>query len=211
MDSKELLHGVAKEVSACTACALHRMATNPVSGEGNPQADLMFVGEGPGKREDELGRPFVGSAGKLLDELLASIQLTRDDVFIGNVVKHRPPGNRDPLPDEVEACWPFLKRQIDTIQPKVIVLLGRHALDRFLPGKGIRDVHGRALRAGTQVYFPMYHPAAALYGQKLKPVLFEDMAKIPKVLKLIEGGQNVTEEHSSDGQANADSQQGRLV
>lgn len=161
-------------------------STRAVPGEGNPDAEIMLVGEAPGKNEDILGRPFVGSAGKLLDELIASIGLQRSDVFICNVLKHRPPGNRDPLPDEVAHEWPWLKAQVEVIRPKLIVLLGRHAMDRFLPDLKISRDHGRGKRYRGQVYYPVYHPAAALYHGSLKDTLFADFAGIPSLLKKIE-------------------------
>ena len=146
-EKQRALQKIADDVEVCQRCPLYKTGTRGVPGEGNPDADMLFIGEGPGQKEDELGRPFVGPAGRLLEELLQHIGLTRNDVYIANVIKHRPPGNRDPLPDEVEACWPYLKRQIETIQPQVIVLLGRHALARFLPGKSISEVRGGAYRA----------------------------------------------------------------
>lgn len=159
-------------------------------GEGNPNAEIMLIGEGPGKNEDEQGRPFVGAAGKLLDEMIASIGLKREDVYIANVVKCRPPNNRDPLPDEVEACWLWLEQQIGLIKPKIIVTLGRHSLARFLSSARISKDHGRALRknfsdSGKIVFFPSYHPAAALYNGSLRETLFGDFKKIPKVLEII--------------------------
>jgi len=187
-EKQNALKEIAAEVERCQLCPLYQTGTRGVPGEGNPDAEILFVGEGPGQKEDELGRPFVGAAGKLLEELLHHIGLTRNDVYIANVIKHRPPGNRDPLPDELEACWPYLRRQITIIQPKVIVTLGRHSLARFLPGKVISQVHGKPFRVGSLVYFPMYHPAAALYSGSLKPVLFEDIAKLPKVLTMIREG-----------------------
>lgn len=187
-EKAKALQKVADEVETCTRCPLYQTSTRGVPGEGNPDADILFVGEGPGQKEDELGRPFVGAAGKLLEELLQHIGLTRNDVYIANVVKHRPPGNRDPLPDEVEACWPYLKRQLEIIQPVVIVLLGRHALARFLPGKVIGQVRGKAYRVGQTVYFPMYHPAAALYQGSLRQTLLQDMEKLPPLLKQIQSG-----------------------
>lgn len=187
-EKAKALQKVADEVETCTRCPLYQTSTRGVPGEGNPDADILLVGEGPGQKEDELGRPFVGAAGKFLEELLQHIGLTRNDVYIANVVKHRPPGNRDPLPDEVEACWPYLKRQMEIIQPVVIVLLGRHALARFLPGKVISQVRGKAYRVGPTVYFPMYHPAAALYQGSLRQTLLQDMEKLPPLLKQIQSG-----------------------
>lgn len=145
----------------------------------------MFIGEAPGKQEDLQGRPFVGAAGKFLDELLGSIQLDRRDVFIGNVLKARPPGNRDPRPDEVEHHWPWLKEQVEIIKPQLIVLLGRHAMDRFIPDCRISADHGRAKRYRGQVYLPVYHPAAALYNGSLRQTLLDDFAQIPKLLTKI--------------------------
>lgn len=181
------LNEIADEIRAHTGCDSEpcRTATNAVPGEGNPNADIMFVGEGPGKNEDLQGRPFVGAAGKLLDELLASIDLKREDVFIGNILKFRPPGNRDPRPDEVAHNWPWLKEQVEAINPKLIVLLGRHAMDTFLPDCKISVDHGRAKRYRGQVYYPVYHPAAALYTGSLKETLLEDFKKIPQLLEKI--------------------------
>lgn len=171
-------------------------ATNDVPGDGNPDADVLFIGEGPGKNEDEQGKPFVGAAGKFLTELIESIGYTRDDVFIANVVKHRPPNNRDPLPEEIEAYTPWLKEQLEIIEPKLVVTLGRFSMDFMLgPGNSITKVHGQPKRRSDgQVIMPMYHPAAALYRGDLRPVLKEDFAKIPKVLELIDSKEAVTEE-----------------
>lgn len=192
------LKEIADQVELCKLCPLHKTATRGVPGEGNPDAEILFIGEGPGQKEDELGRPFVGPAGKLLEELLNRIGLTRNDVYIANLVKHRPPGNRDPLPDELEACWPYLKRQIETMRPKVIVLLGKHALARFLPGKAISQVRGRAYRVGKQVYFALYHPAAALYQGSLRQTLLADMEKLPILLKQIADGGAIPALNGSD-------------
>lgn len=175
----------------CMKCGLGKTRTNLVFGEGSEEADIFFIGEGPGQKEDELGRPFVGAAGKFLDELIASVALERKDVYIANVVKCRPPGNRDPLPEEVSACWPHLEKQVHSIRPKLIVLLGRHSLERFLPGQKISEVHGKPLRRdfgglGRQVFFPVYHPAAALYQGSLRQTLFADFKKIPRILAMID-------------------------
>jgi len=164
-------------------------ATHDVPGEGNPDTDILFIGEGPGKNEDEQGRPFVGAAGKFLDELIGIAGYKREDVFIANVVKHRPPGNRDPLPQEIEAYRPWLEEQINIIRPKLFVTLGRFSMEWLLgPGHSISKIHGQPKRRGGKVVMPMYHPAAALYRGNLRQVLKEDFAKIPKVLKLIAGG-----------------------
>lgn len=160
-------------------------------GEGSFDADIMFVGEAPGKSEDEQGKPFVGAAGKFLDELLNEIGLKRSDVFITNVVKCRPPENRDPLDEEINTCWSYLETQINEIKPKLIVTLGRHAMYRFLPDDlRISNVHGQAKRykgiwQEKQVYYPMYHPAVALYNGSYREILIKDMKKIPKVLEKI--------------------------
>lgn len=156
---------------------------NPVPGHGNPNAEIMFIGEAPGQKEDEQGIPFVGQAGKLLDELLASIGLKREDIYITNVVKFRPPENRDPTPEEKEACMPFLKLEIGIIKPKVIVPLGRHALGTFLPKVNITAAHGKAQKINDGIsIFPLYHPAAALHNPNLKGTLFEDIAKLKEFL-----------------------------
>ncbi len=173
---------VATEVRACTRCRLAAGRTLAVPGEGNERSDVLLVGEGPGVREDQLGRPVVGPAGALLSELLASIGWERRDVFITNVVKCRPPGNRDPAPDEVEACSGYLARLEAALDPVVIVTLGRHSLQRYLPGARIGAVHGRLLAAGGRFVFPMYHPAAALHQGSLRATLFEDAARLPAAL-----------------------------
>ncbi len=177
-----------KKIKKCTACQLAKTRNNVVPGEGNPQADIIFIGEGPGKNEDLQGKPFIGAAGKVLDDLLSQINLKREDIYIANIVKCRPPNNRDPKPEEAKACWPWLEKQIQIIKPKVIVILGRHSLNRFIPGVGISQYHGRALRKefkplGKLVFFPCYHPAAALYNGSLRSTLEDDFKKIPKIIK----------------------------
>lgn len=178
----ELLAAVAAEVAGCTLCPLHRGRTLTVPGEGNPVSDVLLVGEGPGAREDATGRPFVGPAGQLLDELLGSVGWAREHVFIANVVKCRPPGNRDPEPDEISACRPYLDRQEAALDPAVIVTLGRHSLRRYLPDARIGEVHGRLRRSGGRFVFPMYHPAAALHQSSLRETLFADMRGLPAAL-----------------------------
>jgi len=174
---------------------LKSVATNDVPGEGNPDADILFVGEGPGKDEDEQGRPFVGAAGKFLNELIESIGYRREDVYIANMIKHRAPGNRDPLPPEIEAYAPWLDQQVAIIDPKLIVTLGRYSLAHFLgENLSISKIHGQPKRRGGRVIMPMYHPAAALYRGDLRPILLADFAKIPKVLELIEAGGAVGDE-----------------
>jgi uracil-DNA glycosylase family 4 len=182
MGTEAALTTVAAEVRICTRCALHRGRTNAVPGEGNPLSDVLLVGEGPGAREDATGRPFVGPAGQLLNELLGSLGWARQDVFIANVVKCRPPGNRDPEPDEIRACAGYLERQEAALDPAVIVTLGRHSLGRYLPGARISAVHGQLRRSGGRFIFPMYHPAAALHQASLRETLFTDIRGLPAAL-----------------------------
>ncbi len=183
VSAQEELARVAAEVRACTRCALAKGRTQAVPGEGPADAEIMFIGEAPGFHEDRQGRPFVGAAGHFLEELLASIGLSRDQVFITNVVKCRPPGNRDPMPDEVAACKAYLDRQIEAIKPKIIVTLGRHSMARFFPGASISRIHGRPKRAGDVIYFPMFHPAAGLHQPRWRPIIEEDMKKLPALLE----------------------------
>jgi len=171
-----------KEIEGCTRCILHRSRTRVVPGEGPEDAQIMFIGEAPGFHEDQQGRPFVGAAGKFLEELLNSIGLRREDVYICNVIKCRPPGNRDPLSDEIEACQPFLDRQIEIIQPRLIVTLGRFSMARYFPNAKISRIHGQPRKIGGVVYYPMYHPAAALHQPALRRVVEEDFQKIPQIL-----------------------------
>jgi DNA polymerase len=182
MGSERLLAEIGDEVRTCTRCPLGRRRTVAVPGEGNPLSDVLLVGEGPGAREDATGRPFVGPAGQLLDELLASIGWAREDVFITNVVKCRPPGNRDPEPDEIAACGHFLDRQEAALEPLVVVTLGRFSLRRYLPGARIGAIHGRVQRRGSSQVFPMYHPAAALHQSSLRETLFADIRGLPLAL-----------------------------
>ena len=181
--SKEL-ELITQEVRECTKCRLHETAKNGVPGEGNPNADVMLVGEGPGYHEDVQGRPFVGPAGQLLNELLAKAGLKREDVFITNVVKHRPPGNRDPMPDEKEACGEYLERQIATIKPKLIVTLGRHSMATFFgPTAKISQIHGTAKPWRGIMAYACFHPAAALHQPRFKEMLEQDFAGLPRVLE----------------------------
>lgn len=182
MGTEQALAGIASEVRACTRCALHRGRTNAVPGEGNPLSDVLLVGEGPGAREDATGQPFVGPAGQLLNELLRAIGWAREDVFVANVVKCRPPGNRDPEPEEIAACAGYLDRQEGVLDPAVIVTLGRHSLRRYLPEARISSVHGQLRRAGGRFVFPMYHPAAALHQSSLRETLFADVRRLPGAL-----------------------------
>ena len=182
MKPEEELRQVAQEVSTCTKCALHHSRKLAVPGEGPAKAEIMFIGEGPGFHENEQGRPFVGAAGKYLDELLAKINMKRAEVFIGNVVKCRPPGNRDPLPEELAACSGYLERQIQAINPKVIVTLGRFSMANFFPNAKISSVHGQAMKLKGRLVIAMYHPAAALHQQSLKPIIERDFARLPELI-----------------------------
>lgn len=182
MSGEDDLRVIATEVRACTACKLHLSRKKAVPGEGPANTDYMFIGEGPGFHENEQGRPFVGAAGKFLEELLAGIGLSRDQVFIGNVVKCRPPGNRDPLPEEINACSGYLERQIQAIQPKVIVTLGRYSMARFFPNARISDIHGQGRTVNGRLVVAMYHPAAALHQPSLRRDIESDFAKLPSLV-----------------------------
>lgn len=205
-EKTKALEELNKEIAADTALPLREAATNSVPGEGNSNADILFVGEAPGAKEDELGRPFVGAAGKLLDELIASIGLSRDTVFIANLIKHRPPGNRDPLPVEIKAYVPYLEKQLAIIQPKLIATLGRYSLQYFLgETQTISKIHGQPKRNKRgQIVVPMYHPAAALYSGSLRPTLFSDFAKIPKVLEIIKSGKAIAETDKREQEADSE-------
>ncbi|MFL5686953.1 MAG: uracil-DNA glycosylase family protein [Chloroflexota bacterium] len=182
------LEAIAAEVRDCSRCRLHATRSNAVPGEGDPQTEVVFIGEGPGQNEDLEGRPFVGRAGGLLVNLLGHIGWTREDVFITNIVKCRPPGNRDPEPDEVAACAPYLHRQLEALDPAVIVTLGRHSMGRFMPGARISQAHGTtgpvdpATGAPDATVFAMYHPAAALRTPSIERESYDDVSLIPTVL-----------------------------
>lgn len=167
-------------IRQCPRCELAKSRNKAVPGEGPHDAEIMFIGEAPGWNENQQGRPFVGPAGKFLDELLASIQMRRADVFITNIVKCRPPGNRDPQPDEITACKPYLDEQIERINPLVIVTLGRHSMARFFPNEMISRIHGTARQVDGRTVVALYHPAAALHQQKLRSTLEEDFQKLPR-------------------------------
>ena len=189
----EGLRAVAEKIRECRRCPLCEARNNPVPGEGGFRKGIMFIGEAPGKNEDEKGRPFVGKAGELLNELLDSIGLTRDDVFITNVVKCRPPNNRDPAPEEVNACSPFLEKQILVLKPKIIVALGRHAWKWVcehmgIPYESLSKARGKIYRSNTLLYgtidvMPTYHPAAAIYRKEILPLLKEDFRKLGKLFR----------------------------
>lgn len=185
------LEQIKADIVAGNVCPdLAKMATNLVMGDGNVDADIVFIGEAPGKNEDEQGLPFVGAAGKFLNEMLASIGLERQDIYITNIVKYRPPNNRDPLPDEKKVFWPFLVRQLDVIEPEIVVTLGRHSMEYFLPDMKISTIHGepKRIQFGERkvVIVPLYHPAAALYNGGLRETLMDDFSRLPKILELIE-------------------------
>jgi uracil-DNA glycosylase family 4 len=171
-----------QQIALCQQCEIARHRTRVVPGEGAENADIMFIGEAPGWHEDQQGRPFVGPAGQFLDRLLASISLSREQVYIANVIKCRPTGNRDPLPTEIHNCRPWLERQIEIICPRMIVTLGRYSMAMYFPGKSISKIHGTAQKRDNIIYYAMYHPAAALHQQSLRQAIEADMLKIPALL-----------------------------
>ncbi|MBP6979728.1 uracil-DNA glycosylase [Candidatus Curtissbacteria bacterium] len=182
-EKQELLSQVAEEVKNLRLGSLYKTATQSVPGDGNPDADILFIGEAPGFFEDQKGKPFVGNAGKLLDKMLDSISLNREDIFITNIIKHRPPENRDPTPEEIKIYTPFLKRQIQIIQPKIIATLGRFSMNLFLPDEKISQAHGRSYQVGKYHLFPLYHPAAALRAGNILKELENDFQKLKIVLE----------------------------
>jgi len=191
MTQAEQLEQIKADILAAKICPeLAAQATQLVMGDGHPDADIVFIGEAPGKNEDIQGLPFVGAAGKFLNVMLESVGLERKDIYITNIVKYRPPNNRDPEPDEKKAFWPYLLRQLSVIEPKVVVTLGRHSMEYFLPGKRISEVHGEPKRVKfgktTLVVVPLFHPAAALYNGSLRQTLLDDFSRIPKIIELIE-------------------------
>ncbi len=190
MDNKTLLQQIADDIIDSNVCPeLREGATQLVFADGNPNADIVFIGEAPGKNEDEQGLPFVGAAGKFLNEMLATIGLKREDVYITNIVKYRPPNNRDPEPKEKKAFWPYLVRQLDVIAPKLVVTLGRHSMEYFLPSQKISAIHGEPKRIQfgerKQVVMPLFHPAAALYNGGLRQTLLDDFSRIPDIISKI--------------------------
>jgi DNA polymerase len=172
-----------RQIAACGDCELSETRTRTVPGEGRPDADIMLIGEAPGYYEDQQGRPFVGPAGQFLEQLLGSIGLRRQDVYIGNVIKCRPPQNQDPLPHQIKACDKWLQSQMEIISPKMVVTLGRYSLAKFLPGQPISRIHGQARRVGSLLVVPMYHPAAALHQGSLRKTIEEDFRKLLAFLK----------------------------
>lgn len=181
-NKEEELKLLNEEIKICKKCRLCETATNAVPGYGNPHSEIIFIGEAPGMNEDLQGLPFVGRAGKLLDFLLSQINLNREQVWIGNIIKHRPPDNRDPLGDEIEACKPYLTRQIEIIKPKLVVTLGRFSMNYFLPFAKISDSHGVAIPKDNMLIYPVYHPAAALRNPKMKIALMKDFLQIPYII-----------------------------
>lgn len=177
-----VLAEIASEIRVCTLCELSQSRTNAVPGTGPDDADVFFIGEGPGWHEDQQGLPFVGASGKFLTELIERAGLSRETVFITNVVKCRPPGNRDPLPDEMEACAPYLNRQIEAIDPLVVVTLGRFSMSRYFPNERISRIHGQPKKIGRRTVVPMYHPAAALHQGSLRGAIEEDFEQLGKII-----------------------------
>ena len=183
MSAQEDLFRISAEVSACTKCMLHHSRKNAVPGEGPLKAEIMFIGEGPGFHENEQGRPFVGAAGQFLDQLLSQAGLKRSEVWITNIVKCRPPGNRDPLPEEISACRSFLEQQIRAVNPKIIISLGRLSMTSYMPGAKISAVHGQMHKIGGRFFIPMYHPAAALHQPSLRTTVEADFATLGPLLQ----------------------------
>lgn len=189
-EKQALLDKIKEEIIKKDICPeLRAQATNLVMGDGNINADIVFIGEAPGKNEDEQGLPFVGAAGKFLNEMLAQAGMQRSDVYITNIVKYRPPGNRDPLPEEKKAFWPYLLKQLQIIQPKVVITLGRHSMEYFLPGMRISAIHGQPKRIQfgkhKLVIVPLFHPAAALYNPAMRQTLVDDFLRVPEIIKKI--------------------------
>jgi len=183
MNPHESLAQTAKEVMVCKKCTLYPSRKIAVPGEGPPDAEIMLIGEAPGYHENEQGRPFVGAAGSFLNELLAQAKLKREEVWITNIVKCRPPGNRDPMPEEISTCNQYLERQIAAVDPKIIITLGRYSMGKFLPEAKISQVHGQMRRVGERFVIAMFHPAAALHQAALKPAIMADFAKLPALLE----------------------------
>lgn len=182
-DRAVMLGEIAAQVRVCTLCGLHRGRTRTVPGAGNPNAEIMFIGEGPGFNEDKQGLPFVGRSGDYLVKLLKIIGLTRDQVFIGNVVKCRPPENRDPLPDEITTCKPYLDRQVEVIDPLVIATLGRFSMARYFPNGKITQIHGKPKIENGRAYLPLFHPAAVLRNPGLEPQMEADFKRLPELVE----------------------------
>jgi uracil-DNA glycosylase family 4 len=199
------LEQIASEVTVCTKCPLHTSRVKAVPGEGPEDAQFMLIGEGPGFHENQSGRPFVGAAGEFLNELLQTMGMKREDVFICNVVKCRPPGNRDPEPNEIEACREYLDRQIELIDPKVIVTLGRYSMARWFPAARISHIHGKPRKIDKHLVVPMYHPAAALHQPSLRQEVVDDFRRLPQILS--EAGETSPEPESNQDEPSADQAQ----
>lgn len=210
MSAEDVLAQVAREVATCQKCALFRSRKHAVPGEGPADAEIMFIGEGPGFYENEQGRPFVGAAGKFLDDLLGQAGLKRQQVWITNVVKCRPPGNRDPLPEEVTTCDQYLERQITAINPSIIITLGRYSMGKFMPGAKITAVHGQMRKVGQRYVVAMFHPAAALHQASLKPAIQADFARLPQLLEQARQGLGRAAAHPEPAQPTRDEEPKQL-
>lgn len=211
MDKIQIIHQIEKEVKVCQKCRLCKTAKNSVPGEGDINSEIIFIGEAPGQMEDDTGRPFVGRAGKLLEQLIKEIGYSRENVWIGNIIKHRPPENRDPLPDELAACEPYLTLQIKNISPVLIVTLGRFSMNYFYPEGKITKDHGRLIKVKDYYVYPVYHPAAALRNQSMAQVLRQDFLGIPKVLEQVKNYSFSVNNPSSSEQQEMDVADGQLV
>ncbi len=190
ISKSEQLNKLNARIMKCTQCSLRSTCSRVVFGEGSAEAEIMFIGEAPGKKEDETGQPFVGSSGRILDRMLADIRIKRKDIYITNVCKCRPPENRDPNPEEIQVCWPWLEKQIAIIEPKIIITLGKYALNYFLPSAKISEMHGQIInidikKIGKINLFPLHHPAAARINKKTRALFNADFKKIPKILEKI--------------------------
>lgn len=206
LDKKKIMEQIEVNVKNCSKCRLCKEAKNSVPGEGNINSEIVFIGEAPGATEDATGRPFVGRAGRLLEALIKALKMQREDVWIGNIIKHRPPDNRDPLPDEIVVCEPYLTLQLETIKPLLVITLGRFALNYFYKeGKISRD-HGYLIKTGKYNVYPIYHPAAALRNSSVLNDLKRDFAKIPKVLEDLKMGVSNT----TSVETNKDTVEGQL-
>lgn len=204
MTSEEILNEIAQQVAVCTRCKLQHSRKNTVPGSGNPFSSVMFIGEGPGFHENEQGLPFVGAAGQFLDELLSQAGLSREEVFITNVVKCRPPGNRDPQPEELEACRYYLDRQMAAINPDVIITLGRISMGYYINNGKISGIHGRPFWSNNRMIIPMFHPAAALHQPSLRDVVKDDFAKLPDFIQKAKDTRKQNPELASQSQTELD-------
>ncbi|HLC93848.1 MAG TPA: uracil-DNA glycosylase [Patescibacteria group bacterium] len=208
MDKKAVLEQIERNIKTCQKCRLCKTARNGVPGEGNINSEIVFIGEAPGETEDATGRPFVGRAGRLLEVLLKEIGYKREDVWIGNIIKHRPPENRDPLPDEIAACEPYLGMQLKAINPLLVVTLGRFAMNYFYKDGKISRDHGRMIRLAEFAVFPVYHPAAALRNPEMGGVLKQDFLRIPETLTKIREGYETTNGNEKQAPGENDNQIG---